>query len=206
MLNIRNISKSYENRIVLDEISFELEASETLSILGRSGSGKSTLLRIIAGLEIPDNGSVELDGNEITLTPTHKRNIGMVFQDNQLFPHLNVSGNIEFGLKMAGWPRSSRHSRIQEVLGLVGLLGFEKREIINLSGGEAKRIALARSLAPKPKILLLDEPLTGLDVSLHRQLSQDLKNILSETKTTTILVTHNQDEVICHYLCSYGFL
>jgi len=194
MLSVNKVTKSFETNLVLDELSFEVPSGETLAVLGPSGCGKSTLLKIIAGLISPDQGKIELNNVDVTKVPTHKRNIGFVFQDNQLFPHLNVSGNIEFGLKMLGWKKRLRQVRVAELLDLVGLSGFEERNISELSGGEAKRIALARSLAPTPKALLLDEPLTGLDEELHDQLMVDLNNILNQSQTTTVLVTHDRSE------------
>ncbi len=194
MLKVKKVNKSFEDNLVLDQISFEVPEGETLAILGPSGCGKSTLLKIIAGLLVPDCGYIEIDNIDITKVPTHKRNVGLVFQDNQLFPHLNVSGNIEFGLKLLGWDKSHRKTKVSELLDLVNLNGFENRQITDLSGGESKRIALARSLATAPKVLLLDEPLTGLDEHLHDQLLVDLKAVLFDSKTTTVLVTHDKSQ------------
>ena len=194
MLRIQNISKSFGDNLVLNDLSFDVDSGSTLAILGPSGCGKSTLLKIISGLIEPDLGTIIDSGQDVTSTPTHLRGIGFVFQDNQLFPHLDVTKNIEFGLKMAGWDKKRRQSRVAKMLETVGLTGFEKRTITDLSGGEAKRVALARSLAPAPKVLLLDEPLTNLDEDLHDQLMLDLKVILKESNTTTVLVTHDKVE------------
>ena len=167
---------------------------EVVALLGPSGSGKSTLLRVIAGLVVPASGSVHLDGRDITRLPTHRRGIGMVFQDEQLFPHRDVAANIGFGLKMQGVPVPDRERRVEAMLELVGLRGFGRRHVTDLSGGEAKRVALARSLAPAPRALLLDEPLTGLDRELHDRLAGELGRILRQAATTTLLVTHDRDE------------
>ena len=149
-------------------------SGEIVGLLGPSGSGKSTLLRVIAGLVIPDRGMVRIDGVDVTDVPTHRRGVGMVFQDEQLFEHLDVAGNVGFGLRMRGDAPPARQHRVAEMLDLVGLAGFERRNVRQLSGGEAKRVALARSLAPSPRVLLLDEPLTGLDRELHDRLAGDL--------------------------------
>ena len=194
MLKLQDISKSFDDKCLFSNLNFTLDIGNTLAIIGPSGSGKSTLLKIIAGLIDPNSGEIFLSDINITNLPTYKRNIGMVFQDNQLFSHLDVKGNIEFGLRMHKWPKAQRTRRVKELLDLVGLTGFEDRKIHELSGGESKRIALARSLAPNPAVLLLDEPLTGLDEKLHDQLMFDLKLVLNETKTTTILVTHDKSE------------
>jgi thiamine transport system ATP-binding protein len=163
-------------------------------VLGPSGSGKSTLLRVIAGVAAPDAGTVTLSGHDITHVPTHQRGVGMVFQDNQLFPHLTVGENVAFGLKMARTPSVVRRSTADDWLARVGLAGFGSRDVSALSGGEAKRVALARTLAVEPSVVLLDEPLTGLDRELHDRLAHDVAALLADLAITAILVTHDPDE------------
>jgi thiamine transport system ATP-binding protein len=194
ILSARGICIAFGPRTVLDDVSLDVAEGEIVALLGPSGSGKSTLLRIITGLLRADRGTVELDGRSIDDLPTHRRNIGLVFQDEQLFPHRTVAQNIEFGLRMQRRPRTDRTRRVAELLAVVGLPGFEDRRVTDLSGGEAKRIALARTLAPAPRIVLLDEPLTGLDRELHDQLTVELARLLRETHTTAVLVTHDRDE------------
>lgn len=193
-LEVRDLVVRFGERTVLDGVGLEVADAEVVAVLGPSGSGKSTLLRVIAGLLAPDAGSVLLDGADVTDLPAHRRGVGLVFQDEQLFPHLDVAANISFGLRMQGATRQSAAERVEELLTLVGLAGFHDRRVGSLSGGEAKRVALARSLAPRPKVLLLDEPLTGLDRELHDRLVTDLAALLRATHTTAVLVTHDHDE------------
>ncbi len=194
MLEVRDIVVAFGERVVLNRTSLSLADGEIVALLGPSGSGKSTLLRVIAGLLAPDEGDVLVDGTSVLRVPTHQRNIGMVFQDEQLFPHRTVGQNIEFGLRMHAWSKRDRNARVAELLDLVGLSGFAGRRTTDLSGGEAKRVALARSLAPRPRVLLLDEPLTGLDRELHDQLVVELAGLLRAASTTALLVTHDRDE------------
>ncbi len=194
MLEARGIVVRFDDRAVLDHVSVEVADREVLALLGPSGVGKTTLLRVLAGLLVPDEGSVWLDGVDISSVPAHRRHIGMMFQDEQLFPHLDVARNVAFGMRMQRRPRAEIQSRVSELLELVGLVGFESRRTNRLSGGEAKRVALARALAPGPAVLLLDEPLTGLDRELHDRLAVDLSTVLRATATTAILVTHDRDE------------
>lgn len=194
VLDVRDITVRFDGQPVLDGVSLRVDAGAIVALLGPSGSGKSTLLRVIAGLITADSGEVVLDGQDVTRVPTHQRHVGMVFQDEQLFPHLSVAANIAFGLKMTGVAKADRQQRVADLLEVVGLPGFERRSIDHLSGGEAKRVALARSLAPSPKILLLDEPLTGLDRELHDRLIVEVAAIIRSTGTTAVWVTHDRGE------------
>lgn len=194
MLDVRDVSVAFDGTPVLDNVSLAVEGGEIVALLGPSGSGKSTLLRVVAGLIPPDAGSVWINGDDVTATPTHRRSVGMVFQDEQLFPHLSVGDNVSFGLKMAGVDKQIRTRRVSELLDLVGLQGFADRGVSDLSGGEAKRVALARSLAPEPRVLLLDEPLTGLDRELHDRLAVEVGSILRRVGTTAVWVTHDHEE------------
>lgn len=194
MLSVADVVVTFERRRILDRVSLDAADGEVVALLGPSGSGKSTLLRVIAGLITPEAGTVSIDGRDVTRVPTHQRGVGMVFQDEQLFPHRDVAANVGFGLRMQGVARAEREARVTELLAMVGLAGFERRRVTDLSGGEAKRVALARSLAPRPGVLLLDEPLTGLDRQLHDRLADDLARILRTAGTTVVLVTHDRDE------------
>ena len=194
MLSVVDICVAFESHPVLDHVSFEVATGEVVALLGPSGSGKTTLLRLIAGLQPADSGAVLLDGRSLDGVPAHRRNIGLVFQDEQLFPHLDVRANVAFGLRMAGRSRHEQAARVDDLLALVGLPGFADRRVTSLSGGEAKRVALARSLAPAPAVLLLDEPLTGLDPELHDRLAADLAALLRRTGTTALMVTHDLAE------------
>lgn len=193
-LGVTDVSVRFATTTVLDDVALAVADGEIVALLGPSGSGKSTLLRVIAGLLVPDTGRVEIDGVDVTHLATHKRGVGMVFQDEQLFPHRNVGGNVAFGLRMAGVGAAARDDRVEEMLALVGLSGFDRRRVTDLSGGEAKRVALARALAPSPRVLLLDEPLTGLDTDLHDRLAIDLRAVLRSTGTTAVHVTHDRAE------------
>lgn len=193
-LEVDGVSVAFGTTAVLSDIHLALAPGDIVGLLGPSGSGKSTLLRIIAGLVTPDAGRVFIDGHDVTAWPTHRRGVGMVFQDDQLFTHTDVAGNVAFGLRMQHEAADVRRRRITEVLDLVGLAGFEERSVIGLSGGEAKRVAVARSLAPRPRVLLLDEPLTGLDRALHDRLGVDLAAIMRSEGTTVVLVTHDHEE------------
>jgi thiamine transport system ATP-binding protein len=194
MLVVDSVSVSLGGRSVLDAVSLAVSAGEVVAVFGPSGSGKSTLLRAVAGLVEVESGRVVIDGVDVTGVPTHRRRVGMVFQDEQLFPHRDVAGNVAFGLEMAGVERRERESRVEELLSAVGLDGFGDRDVSTLSGGEAKRVALARSLAPKPAVLLADEPLTGLDADLHDRLAVEVGAVLRESGTTTLWVTHDRAE------------
>ena len=180
--------------VVLDQVSLSVQTGEVVALLGPSGSGKSTLLRVIAGIVEPDTGRIVVDGVDVTTAPTHRRGVGMVFQDNQLFPHLTTQQNVAFGPKMARTAREARLDLASTWLQRVGLIGFDDRSVAELSGGEAKRVALARTLAADPRVVLLDEPLTGLDRDLHDRLAMDLRDLLRSTNTTTVLVTHDHAE------------
>ena len=194
MLDCRNLVVTYESTPVLQNLSVYIGAGEIVALTGPSGSGKTTLLRCIAGLEVVDSGTIHLSGEEITAKPAHLRRIGLVFQDNQLFPHFNVAENVAYSLKLQRFSKNLVDEKVAEVLELVGLAHLARREIIKLSGGEAKRIAVARALVAQPKVLLLDEPLNGLDSELHTRLLEDLGNLLRSRGTTTLHVTHDQDE------------
>ncbi len=194
MLRVDDVTVRFDTTLVLDGVDLDVGDAELVALLGPSGSGKSTLLRVIAGIIPADSGRIELDGVDVTHMPTHRRSIGMVFQDEQLFPHMDVAGNIGFGLRMSGHDKRRRTARVDELLDIVGLAAFGSRRIDGLSGGERKRVALARSLAPQPKLLLLDEPLTGLDRELHDRLAGDVRKILEATATTALWVTHDAAE------------
>lgn len=193
-LQVHTIHKAYGNTIALQGVSFDLEEGRILSILGPSGCGKSTLLHIIAGLELPDSGTVVWQGQDLAKVPPHKRNFGLMFQEYALFPHMNVSENVAFGLRMRSLPEVELVERTSEVLELVGLNGFESRNVDNLSGGERQRVALARSLAPQPGLLMLDEPFGSLDRTLRERLMLQLPEILQRMNQTAIYVTHDQEE------------
>jgi spermidine/putrescine transport system ATP-binding protein len=194
MLEIDNIHKSYEGQPLLKGISFNVEAGETVCLLGSSGSGKSTLLLIIAGLETPEGGRICSDGQDLAPVPAYRRGFGLVFQDYALFPHLTVAGNVAFGLKMQNRTSAEIDQRVAEILNTVNLAGFEDRRVNDLSGGEQQRVALARALAPGPRLLMFDEPLGALDHSLREQLMQELHRILHESGVPAIYVTHDQEE------------
>ena len=194
LLEVRELHKTYPDGWTLAGVNFTVEEQEILCLLGPSGCGKTTLLRLIAGLEEPEGGQVLLDGRDITHVPPHRRGIGLMFQEYALFPHKNVFDNVAFGLRMAGWSREAIQERVAEVLEWVGLAGFEARDVNRLSGGERQRVALARSLAPRPRLLMLDEPLGALDRALRERLLEELPEILKRAGVATITVTHDQEE------------
>jgi ABC-type Fe3+/spermidine/putrescine transport system ATPase subunit len=194
LLEVENIYKEYEGQPLLTDVSLKVERGEIVSLLGPSGSGKTTLLRIIAGLESFDKGRVTLEGQDVTRVPVHHRGVILMFQEYALFPHRSVGENVAFGLRMRKLPRARIEERVKEMLALVGLQEFGSRNVIELSGGERQRVALARSLAPEPRLLLLDEPLGSLDRTLRERLLEDLSAVLRRVNVTAIVVTHDQAE------------
>jgi ABC-type Fe3+/spermidine/putrescine transport system ATPase subunit len=194
ILELRNLGKSYPDGWTLTDVSFTVQEGEILSLLGPSGCGKTTLLRLIAGLELPDSGLVLVDGVDVTHVAPHRRGFGLMFQEYALFPHRDVFGNVAFGLRMEGLDRGTIAKRVAETLALVGLEGFAQRDVNQLSGGERQRVALARSLAPQPRLLMLDEPLGALDRALRERLMDELPQILHRAGVTVITVTHDQEE------------
>ncbi|MFI2753772.1 ABC transporter ATP-binding protein [Cellulomonas sp. P22] len=178
----------------VDAVSLDVARGEVLALLGPSGCGKSSLLRAVAGLEPLAAGTVSWDGADLAGVPVHRRGFGLMFQDGQLFPHRDVGGNVAFGLRTAGVPRAEREARVAELLDVVGLAGYARRGVATLSGGERQRVALARALAPRPRLLLLDEPLSALDRALRERLADDLRAALLATGTTALFVTHDHDE------------
>ena len=195
MLRLRNVTKSYDGTTpVLRGIDLDVAAGEIVCLLGPSGCGKSTLLRVIAGLEQAEQGEILLDGEALARLPVHRRNFGFMFQDFALFPHQSVEENIGFGLQMAGATTTQIRQRVAEMLRLVNLDGYAQRSIFALSGGERQRVALARSLAPNPRLLMLDEPLGSLDRALREELMNELRQILKQVGVTALYVTHDQEE------------
>lgn len=194
LLQTQAITKIYGQQRVLQNVSLQVAAGEIVCLLGPSGCGKSTLLRIIAGLDQEYSGTVVFDGHAIDRVPVHRRGFGLMFQDFALFPHRRVGENIAFGLRMQRLPRNQIERRVDEMLQLVGLPGYAQRTIFELSGGERQRVALARSLAPAPKLLMLDEPLGALDRTLRERLTDDLREIIKTVGLTSIYVTHDQVE------------
>lgn len=188
------VGLEYDGNTALDHASVEVNAGEFFTLLGPSGSGKTTLLRIIAGLLDPDRGRIAIDDEDVTHTPTQKRDIGFVFQNYALFPHLTVAENIEFGLKVRKVRPDARAARIAEIIELTALGGLGDRYPAQLSGGQQQRVALGRALAQRPRVLLLDEPLGALDRALREDLGAEIRRIQKEAQTTAIYVTHDQDE------------
>lgn len=193
-LTINTIHKTFEKTKALRGVSFTVPVGKIVALLGPSGCGKSTLLEIIAGLLEADEGTCSWNGESLADIPAHKRGFGLMFQDYALFPHKNVGDNIAFGLKMLGWKARETAARVEEVLALVGLPGYGARDVTTLSGGEQQRVALARSLAPQPRLLMLDEPLGSLDRTLRERLLGELRQILSQMGQTALYVTHDQVE------------
>ena len=194
MLNVSNLSVAFGDTVIVDNVSLVVPTGETLAITGPSGIGKTTLLHAICGIVRVTGGTVRIDDTNVTSMPTHKRGIGLVSQTGDLFPTMTVSQNIEFGLRITRMPKADRLTHVNELLEMVNLVHLAHRNVAELSGGEARRIALARALAPRPRVLLLDEPLSGLDQTTHDALISDLARVLKQTATTALLVTHDHLE------------
>ncbi len=196
IIELRNITLSFDGEKILDSLDLTVRDGEFVTFLGRSGCGKTTTLRIIAGFLRPDEGDVFFDGERVNDVPPYKRNVNTIFQRYALFPHLNVYENVAFGLKVAGVPKAEIEEKVKEMLHLVNLDGYEKRKVTNLSGGQQQRVAIARALINKPKVLLLDEPLSALDAKLRKDMQVELRRIQRETGITFIFVTHDQEEAL----------
>ncbi|ANW17824.1 ABC transporter ATP-binding protein [Streptomyces clavuligerus] len=194
LLTLDGVTVRFGARDVLDAVSLTVAAHETVCVLGPSGSGKSTLLRVVAGLQPPTAGRVLLAGADQAGVPVHRRNLGLMFQDHQLFPQRDTGGNVGFGLRMRGVGGAERQRRVAALLELVGLPGAERRSVASLSGGEQQRVALARALAPEPRLLMLDEPLGQLDRVLRERLVVELRELFARLGTTVLAVTHDQGE------------
>jgi spermidine/putrescine transport system ATP-binding protein len=194
MLEVRDIWKNYEGKPLLCGVSFTVEAGETVCLLGASGSGKSTLLRIISGLEQPEKGQILWAGKDLRGTPVHQRGFGLMFQDYALFPHKSVKENVAFGLRMRGLPAAEVHQRVEQALALVDMELFARRRVTDLSGGEQQRVALARALAPRPLLMMFDEPLGALDRALKESVLEELRALLRSMNVPSIYVTHDQEE------------
>ncbi len=194
MLECRALSLTYGEIRALDDLDLTVADGSITALIGPSGCGKSSLLRVVAGLERPDEGSVRWDGQRIDDVPTHRRGFGLMFQDFALFPHRSVGENVAFGLRMKGMDPAALAARVDEVLGFVGLEGYRSRGVTELSGGEQQRVALARTLAPDPRMIMLDEPLGSLDRALSDRLVVEMRDLFRRLAVTVLYVTHDQDE------------
>ncbi len=195
-VHLRNVVKTYGGVVAVDDLTLEIPRGEFFSLLGPSGCGKTTTLGMIGGFETPTSGTIMLGDQDVSRVPPYKRDVNTVFQSYALFPHLDIFGNIAFGLKRKGMPKEQIASRVTEVLRLVDLPGYEKRKISELSGGQQQRIALARALVNEPRVLLLDEPLGALDLKLRKQMQAELKRIQQDVGITFLYVTHDQEEAM----------
>lgn len=196
IIELKNISISFDGETILENLNLSIKDREFITFLGPSGCGKTTILRTIAGFLTPDSGDIYFDGENISKLPPHKRNINTVFQRYALFPHLNVFENIAFGLKIQNLPKDEIKSRVERLLKVVNLQGYEKRKPSQLSGGQQQRVAIARALVNRPKVLLLDEPLAALDLKLRKEMQLELKEMQQKLNTTFIYVTHDQEEAL----------
>ncbi len=196
IIELKNVTKSFDGQVVLDNISLDIYDNEFLTLLGPSGCGKTTTLRLIAGFLSPDHGDIIFLGEDIKDVPPHKRNVNTVFQRYALFPHLNVFENVAFPLREKRVPKAEIEQKVAEMLKLVALSGFEKRSVTSLSGGQQQRVAIARALVNNPKVLLLDEPLAALDLKLRKDMQSELKKIQKATGITFVFVTHDQEEAL----------
>jgi ABC-type Fe3+/spermidine/putrescine transport system ATPase subunit len=194
LLSLKNLSKRFDKTDAVKDVSLDVERGEFFGLLGPSGCGKTTTLRMIAGLETPDSGAIEFDGSDITNLPAERRGFGMVFQNYALFPHLNVSENVAFGLRARKRPKPEIRERVKGALELVQLPGYEKRRVDELSGGQQQRVAIARAIAIEPALLLFDEPLSNLDVALREETRGELRELVERLGLTAVYVTHDQEE------------
>ena len=200
MIRCKNLTLKYKQKSIFKDLSLDIDDRERLVVVGESGVGKSTLLRVIAGFTPLDSGEIYIDKQLVTkdrdiIVPPNRRGIGMIFQDLALWPHLDVQGNIAFGLKIKRVPKYKRKEIVEETLNMVGLQGYENRNIDRLSGGEQQRVALARTLALSPKTILMDEPLSSLDKAQNIKLRREIIRLQKDLKFTLVYVTHNEDEV-----------
>ncbi|HZR91758.1 MAG TPA: ABC transporter ATP-binding protein [Gaiellaceae bacterium] len=191
-----SVRKSYGDVVAVDDVDLEVRRGEFFTMLGPSGSGKTTTLRLIAGFERPDSGRILLGGRDVARQPPYERDVNTVFQDYALFPHMSVAENVEYGLKVKGVAKALRRSRVEQVLEMVRLTGFERRRPSQLSGGQRQRVALARAIVNHPRVLLLDEPLGALDLKLRQEMQVELKRIQREVEITFVYVTHDQEEAL----------
>jgi thiamine transport system ATP-binding protein len=196
MLTVDHLTVRYDDLVAVDDVTLHAAAGEVVVVLGPSGCGKSTLLRAVAGLVPPAGGSIRLDGDDLAGRRPDERGVGLAFQDHALFPHRTVADNVGFGPRMRGWSAEQVRRRVDEVLALVDLDGYGSRRVTELSGGEAQRVALARAVAPRPRLLMLDEPLGSLDRALRDRLLVELPRVFAETGATVVHVTHDQDEAL----------
>lgn len=196
IISLKNISKTFDDEVILDNIDLDIRDREFITFLGPSGCGKTTMLRIIAGFLEADSGKVMFEGKDINNLPPHKRQVNTIFQRYQLFPHLNVYENVAFGLRNKKMKEKDISRKVEEMLSLVNLKGFQRRNVSSLSGGQQQRVAIARALAVEPRVLLLDEPLAALDLKLRKDMQVELKNIQKRLGITFIFVTHDQQEAL----------